>query len=320
MTIFTSEHRSLTNVCVAATTTFLLMACGGGGGSQNAESQPNVDTGSGSNLSLADIESYLLSNNTVNTDTLEGVWLLAQERDADYSSSDARVSTSESGTRKVMRTDLISMRFNGGYVQFHYCSNLSQLIFESLLINNSQFSFTGDDFFFPGRGTFQAGVVGNGSVIEISPSSYTSNTSSTGQNNSETGNVLIKAYKLRAGFANATAGVWQRENTSESIVCGTYIETTNDGQRTVSGVTSGFSDRTTRLSFRTNNTTVSLTEFLMGNIFSHLNISEVTDSTTVQTEGNQSAYSFVTLNPLQYEGEYTIDGLSTASFSIDLRQ
>lgn len=328
MKIFPSEHPLppvdyVVKVSGVAVVTFFLMACGGGGGggvSADSGDSANGGADNGSNLSLADIERYLLSNNTVSTDSLEGVWLLAQERDANFSSSDTRVSTTESGARTLMRTDLISVLFNGGYVQLYYCSNLSQLMFESRLVGNSQFSFNGDDYFFPGRGSYQASVVGNGSVIEFSPTTYQSNSGGSVQSSSETGNVLLKAYKLRAGFANATAGEWQRSNTNESIVCGSYSETTNDGQRTIAGVTSDFSDRTTRLSFRTTNTTVSLTEFLENNVFSHLNISEVTTSTTVQTENDQSAYSFVTLNPLEYEGEYTIDGQSTASFSIDLRQ
>lgn len=317
-----SAYRSPPKVFLTALVTFHLIACGGGGGSAGAGAgEPsNGSSDNGSNLSLAEIERYLLSNNSVNTDSLVGVWLLAQERDANYSSNDTRISASESGTRKMMRTDLISILFNGGYVQVYYCSNASQLMFESRLVSNSQFSFGGDDYFFPGRDNYQASVGGNGSVIEFSPTAYESNSGGSVQSSSETGNVLIKAYKLRANFANATAGDWQRGNTSESIVCGSYSETTQIGQRTVNGVTNDFSDRTTRLSFRTNTTTVSLTEFLQDNVFSHLNISEVTTSTTVQTENEHSAYSFVTLNPLQYEGEYTIDGQSTASFSIDLRQ
>lgn len=321
MKLSPSAYRSPPKVCVTTLVTFLLMACGGGGGGSAGAGEPsNGNTDNANNLSLAEIERYLLSNNTVNTESLVGVWLLAQERDASYSSNDTRISTSESGTRKMMRTDLVSILINGGYVQVYYCSNASQLMFESRLVNNSQFSFDGDDYFFPGRDTYQASVVGNGSIIEFSPTSYESSSSGSVQSNSETGNVLIKAYKLRANFANATAGDWQRGNISESIVCGSYSETTQTGQKTVSGFTNGFSERTTRLSFRTNATTVSLTEFLQDDEFSHLNISEVTTSTTVQTENEQSAYSFVTLNPLQYEGEYTIDGQSTASFSIDLRQ
>ncbi len=292
---------------------FLLISitasCGGGKGNTDDAHSSNT-----SHLNLNGIESTLQTSQ-VDTAQLDGVWLLAQEQNYQFSDSDTN--SLSSGTTHLLRTDIVSLQKNNGILQFYYCSNLQQLMFETVVIDNSYFRLQGDGYYFPSNETYTGTITGNGAIIEFSPSQF-SHTSNTGSHSrTESGQTNIKAYKLRDGFENDSIGSWRRTDTSELINCGTYEEKQTRGSYTDDPNTQ-VSIEEKRVSFKTEHIIVNMSERFSDGLFSRMLITETNENSVSTTEHSSGSYQFTTSTPLIYEGEYTIEGMETARFTIDL--
>lgn len=296
--------------CIAAA------GCGGGASSTSSSS-----SGGSSNISLTNIESNLNITTSLNGQSPNGVWLLAQERSFNYTVGNTDNSFSDNGQTQLSRTDILTLQEDGSVLKLYYCADRSKLAFEAFSSNSSQFEFTGDGYYFPSKEVYSGIFVGDGTVIEFSPSSFNNDSTSGGTTTSTQGSVVVKAYKLRDGFDSSSIGSWQKEQLNEAIKCGTYIESKSSGTQIDSGTASEYSTSTKQLSLSTGTTLINLTESFLDNQFSSIQITENRGSNITLNEENQASYNFTTLSPLEYEGSYTMsEGGESANFSIDLTQ
>lgn len=294
----------------------IVSGCGGG-----ASSGGSTSGGSGNNINLGDIESNLNITTTLDGQSPNGVWLLAQERSFSYTSNNAGTSFSDTGTTQLTRTDILTLEEDGSLLKLYYCADRSKLAFEASTINNSQFELTGDGYYFPSKELYTGIFVGDGTVIQFSPSSFSSENASGGTTTSSQGSAVIKAYKLRDGFDSSSIGLWQKDQLSESIRCGTYSESESSGIQIDSGTSTEYSTSKKQLSLSTGTTLINLAETFLNDQFSSIQITENRGANVTLNEANQASYSFKTISPLEYQGSYSMnqDG-DSANFNLDLTQ